>query len=71
MSLGDFEPDVWVPSRHPAVRRGTIGLDELARMEVIHGPRRLEPRTGDVCAGGVKGRVGCKTFDQMAGGLKA
>src|SRR6516162_5332365 len=43
ISLGDFEPDVWVPSQHPAARRGTIGLDELARMDVIHGPRRLEP----------------------------
>jgi hypothetical protein len=26
---------------------------------------------GDVCAGGVKGRVGCKAFDQLAGELKA
>src|SRR5215467_62293 len=43
MSLGDFEPDVWVPSRHPAARRGTISLGELARVDVIHGPRRLEP----------------------------
>jgi DNA-binding transcriptional LysR family regulator len=43
MSLGDFEPDVWVPSAHPAARRGTISPDELARMDVIHGPRRLEP----------------------------
>jgi DNA-binding transcriptional LysR family regulator len=43
MSLGDFEPDVWVPARHPAARRGTIRLDELARMDVIHRPRRLEP----------------------------
>jgi DNA-binding transcriptional LysR family regulator len=43
MSLGDFEPDVWVPSRHPAASRGTISLDELARMDVIHGPHRLEP----------------------------
>ena len=43
MSLGDFEPDVWVPSQHPAAGRGTISLDELARMDVIHGPRRLEP----------------------------
>jgi len=43
MSLEDFEPDVWVPSQHPAARRGTISLDELARMDVIHGPRRLEP----------------------------
>src|SRR5215813_9063634 len=43
MSLGDFEPDVWVPSRHPAARRGTISLDDVARMDVMHGPRRLEP----------------------------
>jgi hypothetical protein len=43
MSLGNFEPGTWVPSRHPAARRGTIGPGELARMDVIHGPRRLEP----------------------------
>src|SRR5215472_5604821 len=43
MSLGDFEPDVWVPPAHPAARRGTISLGELAGMDVIHGPRRLEP----------------------------
>jgi DNA-binding transcriptional LysR family regulator len=43
MSLGNFEPDVWIPSAHPAARRGTISLGELARMDVIHGPRRLEP----------------------------
>jgi hypothetical protein len=43
MSLGDFEPDVWVPSAHPTAGRGTISLNELARMDVIHGPRRLEP----------------------------
>src|SRR6516225_3097367 len=30
MSLGEFEPDVWVPSAHPSARRGTISLDELA-----------------------------------------
>ena len=42
MSLGDFEPDVWIPAAHPAARRGTISLDELARMDIIHGPRRLE-----------------------------
>jgi DNA-binding transcriptional LysR family regulator len=47
MSLGEFEPDVWIPSSHSAVRRGTISLDELARMDVIHGPRRVEPGTYD------------------------
>jgi hypothetical protein len=43
MSLGEFEPDLWIPASHPAARRGSIGLDELARMDVIHGPRRAEP----------------------------
>src|SRR5215467_7241624 len=43
MSLGDFEPDVWVPSRHPAAPRGTISLAELASLDVIHGPRPAEP----------------------------
>src|SRR5439155_1248516 len=45
---GEFEPDVWIPSAHSAARHGTIGLDELARMDVIHGPRRAEPGTYDV-----------------------
>src|SRR5260370_983666 len=47
MSLGEFEPDVWIPAPHAAARRGTIGLDEMARMDVIHGPRRAEPGTYD------------------------
>jgi hypothetical protein len=47
MILGEFEPDVWVPAAHTAARRGTISLDELARMDVIHGPRRAEPGTHD------------------------
>jgi DNA-binding transcriptional LysR family regulator len=45
MSLCDFEPDVWVPSSHVAARRGTISLDEMTRMDIIHGPRRAEPGT--------------------------
>jgi hypothetical protein len=47
MSLGEFEPDVWVPAAHPAGCRGTISLDELTGMDVIHGPRRVEPGTYD------------------------
>jgi DNA-binding transcriptional LysR family regulator len=47
MSLGEFEPDVWIPALHAAARRGTISLDELTRMDVIHGPRRAEPSTYD------------------------
>ncbi|HEY6313034.1 MAG TPA: LysR family transcriptional regulator [Streptosporangiaceae bacterium] len=47
MSLGQFEPEVWIPRSHPAARRRVIGLDELAGMDVIHGPRRVEPGTYD------------------------
>jgi len=47
MSLGEFEPNVWIPASHAAARRGTISLDELTRMDVIHGPRRAEPGTYD------------------------
>src|SRR6266568_5029213 len=43
MSLGEFEPDVWLPADHPAVPHRVIGLAELASMDVIHGPRRLSP----------------------------
>jgi len=41
MSLGKFEPDVWLPADHPAASRRAIGLQELARLDVIHGPRRV------------------------------
>jgi DNA-binding transcriptional LysR family regulator len=47
MSLGEFEPDVWIPAAHAAARSGTISLADLARMDVIHGPRRAEPGTYD------------------------
>ena len=47
MSLGEFEPEVWIPGPHPAARRGTISLGELASMPVVYGPRRAEPGTYD------------------------
>jgi DNA-binding transcriptional LysR family regulator len=47
MSLGQFEPEVWIPRSHPAARRGIISLDELAGMDVIHGPRRASTATYD------------------------
>ena len=47
MSLGQFAPEVWIPCSHPAALHGTIGLDELARMDVIHGPRRASAGTYD------------------------
>jgi len=47
MSLGEFEPEVWIPATHPAGRRGTISLGEFAGLDVIYGPRRLDPITYD------------------------
>ncbi len=47
MSLGELEPDVWIPSWHPAARSGLDGVDELASMDVIHAPRRASPAICD------------------------
>ena len=44
MSLGEFEPDVWLP---PGIAGPVIGLGELAGLDVVHGPRRLSPVTYD------------------------
>ena len=46
MVLGEVEPDVWIASPHRAPREA-ISLDELAHMDVIHGPRRVSPATYD------------------------
>jgi DNA-binding transcriptional LysR family regulator len=45
MILGEFEPEVWIPA--DAGDREFISLDELADMDVIHGPRRTSPGTYD------------------------
>ena len=45
MILGEFEPEIWIPAE--AAEREFIDLDELAGMDVIHGPRRTSPGTYD------------------------
>jgi hypothetical protein len=47
MTLGEFEPDLWIPASHPAASRGTISLAEMTSLPVIHGPRRASPGTYD------------------------
>jgi DNA-binding transcriptional LysR family regulator len=47
MSLGEFEPRLWIPSWHPAARRGIITLAEMTRMTVVYGPRRTDAGTYD------------------------
>ena len=47
MSLGEFAPEVWLPSTHPAAAGRVIGLGELAELAVVHGPRRLSSGTYD------------------------
>jgi DNA-binding transcriptional LysR family regulator len=44
MSLGEFEPDVWLPA---GTAGPVIGLGELAGLDVVHGPRQLSPVTYD------------------------
>jgi DNA-binding transcriptional LysR family regulator len=47
MTLGEFEPEIWIPARAGTGQRGVIGLAELAGMDVVHGPRRSSPVTYD------------------------
>jgi DNA-binding transcriptional LysR family regulator len=47
MTIGEFEPEVWIPAG-AAGDRQFIGLDELADMDVLHGPRRTNPGVYDV-----------------------
>jgi DNA-binding transcriptional LysR family regulator len=47
MSLGEFQPDVWLPRTHPAAPGRVIGIGELADLDVIHSPRQLSPVTYD------------------------
>jgi hypothetical protein len=47
MGVGEFEPAAWIASSHPAASGGTISLDELVQMDVIHGPRRASAVTYD------------------------
>jgi len=47
MTLGEFEPEVWIQAGATGGDRQLISLDELADMDVIHGPRRTSPCTYD------------------------
>ena len=47
MTLGQFEPEAWIPAAHPAARREMISLAELAGLDVLHGPRPASPATYD------------------------
>ena len=47
LSLGEFEPLLWIPSSHAAAHRGSISLAQIARTAVVHGPRRAEAGTYD------------------------
>ena len=51
MNLGEFEPVAWIPAAHRAAPCGLIGLGELARMDVVHGPRRLSAENYDAWRG--------------------
>jgi DNA-binding transcriptional LysR family regulator len=50
LTVGEFEPEVWIPATHTAARRGSISLTDLATLQVIHGPRRAQPATYDAWA---------------------
>ena len=54
MTLGGIRARGWIPAAVPVGDRELIDLDELADMDVIHGPRRTSPapttRGGRYCA---------------------
>jgi DNA-binding transcriptional LysR family regulator len=56
MTLGEFEPEVWIPAAAAASGREVIGLDELADMDVIHGPRPASPGTYDAWRAALRAR---------------
>jgi DNA-binding transcriptional LysR family regulator len=47
MTLGEFEPEVWVPAWVEGWDREVISLADLAGMDVVHGPRSDSPGTYD------------------------
>ena len=55
MTLGEFEPEVWVPAQADADRE-LIDLDDLADMAVICGPRRVSPATYDAWRAALRAR---------------
>ena len=56
MALGDFEPDAWLPASHPAARRGSVSLVELAEMPVVYGPRDNCVATYEAWRGALRSR---------------
>jgi hypothetical protein len=56
MALGEFEPEVWLPAALMAGRPRVIGLDELAALDVVHGPRRASPATYDTWLAALRAR---------------
>jgi DNA-binding transcriptional LysR family regulator len=62
MALGEFEPEVWVPATSVIGDRQSITLDELAAMDVIHGPRHSSPGTYDAWGTVLRARRPCFEF---------
>ena len=56
MTLGEFEPEVWMPAAAEAGDREFIDLDELVEMDVICGPRRACPGTYDAWRAALRAR---------------
>ena len=55
MELGQYKPELWIPAVSAGGRR-VIGLDELAGMDVVHGPRRASPVVYDAWLAALRAR---------------
>jgi DNA-binding transcriptional LysR family regulator len=51
MTLGTFEPEVWIPAPAATGNQPSVSLEELAAMDVIHGPRPASSATYDAWLG--------------------
>ena len=61
IALGQFEPELWIPAGLSAGDR-VMSLDELVRMDVVHGPRRASPVVYDAWLTALRARRSCFEF---------
>jgi DNA-binding transcriptional LysR family regulator len=62
IELGKFEPELWIPAALSAGDHRVMSLDELASMDVVHGPRGASPGVYDAWLAVLRARRPCFEF---------